>query len=238
VKNELVETRKGKVWSNSLIFAKVFDIAHIHVLEKIRTLTIENPTVKNMFILTEYENERKRKYPMYYFDRDGYMFLVMNVANKKANEIKLRFIQAFNMMEQGLVNKQNTTWNAIRDEGKQVRLELTDTVKEFVEYAKSQGSTQADRYYTHYTKMTYKALELIDSNKSTPIRDMLSQMQLSFLMVAENTAQKALKEGMEQGLNYHDIYTYAKEKVVEFSSLINPNLIKSMITASTLWIKE
>jgi hypothetical protein len=71
--------------------------------------------------------------------------------------------------------------------------------------------------------MTYKALELIDKNKSTPIRDMLTSMELGFLMVAEKIAEKALIEGMDNKMHYKEIYYFAKDRLIEFSNSI-PNV--------------
>lgn len=226
MKNDLVESKKGKVYSTSIIFSKEFEIAHKHVLEKITNLTVETSAVKNMFIESKYKNDRGREYPIYYMDRDGFMFLVMNTVGKKANEKKLRFIQAFNAMESALINQQDASWIEARNDGKVARLDFTDTVKRFIEYSTEQGSIHAQHYYSNCTKMTYKALELIDQNKSTPIRDMLSRMELGFLMVAENIAQKALEDGMKLKEHYKDIYQFAKKKIEIFSESISLATIK------------
>lgn len=220
MKNELVESKKGKVYSTSLVFAKEFEIAHIHVLEKIRNLIIETPIVKSSFIESKYKNERGREYPIYYLDRDGFMFLVMNTVGKRSNEMKLRFIGAFNAMENALLRQSNEEWNQSRKIGMTKRKELTDTIQRFIEYAKNQGSTKAEFYYKHITNAEYKALHLLDSNETTPVRDMLSDLDLGFLMVAEHIAKEFIEECMESDIHYKEIFVLLKQKLMVFAQAI------------------
>lgn len=213
LKNELVFSSKGQVWSDSLIFWENFNIAHKHILEKIETLIAETAAVKNDFIKTTYINNRNRTYPKYLLNRDWYMFLVMNVTNKKANDIKLKFIKAFNDMEKALLNKQNTSWIETRTLLKDERIEETDKIKEFVEYSIKQGSKNAKMYYMNITNMTYKALELLNLNKYTPIRDFLDLSDMLNLLLAERKVIECLEEWMKRKLHYKQIYIFAKEEL-------------------------
>src|SRR5690554_5793386 len=54
-----------------------------------------------MFHEDTYEN-RGKQYPMYYMNRDGFTLLAMGFTGKKALEFKLKYIEAFNRMEQQL----------------------------------------------------------------------------------------------------------------------------------------
>jgi len=226
MKNELVFTKNNEVWSDSLIFAENFEIAHNEVLKKIRKLTGEISLVKNIFIEVDHITERNRKYKKYIMNRDGYMFLVMNIGTKKANEIKLKFIEAFNSMEKALLNHQNVSWLNTRDIGKLVRKEETDTIKDFVEYATLQGSKNAKFYYSNVTKMSYKALALLDQNKTTPIRDMLSLSELWNLNLAERKVVESLKKGISQNLHYKEIYILAKQELEQLFNFLPKNQSK------------
>lgn len=228
MKNALVFTKNGEVWSDSLIFSKEFNIAHNEVLKKIRKLTGEISLVKNIFIEVEYTNDRNRSYKKYIMNRDGYMFLVMNISTLKANEIKLKIIKAFNEMEKALLNQQNVSWIEQRDQGKLSRRDETDIIKEFVEYANAQGSKSAFRYYGNITKMTYKALELLDQNKTTPIRDMISGAELWNLKLAEEKVIEGLKKGMEQGLHYKEIYIFTKEELIKLFNFLPKKLTNTL----------
>ena len=62
----------------------------------------ENSTVKNMFVETTYISDRGRQEVEYMMDRDGFSLLVMGFTGKKALEWKLKYIDAFNKMEETL----------------------------------------------------------------------------------------------------------------------------------------
>ena len=215
MKNNLVFTKKWQVMSDSLIFAENFWIMHIEVLRKIRKLIMENPIVKTMFIETIYKNERKREYPKFLMNRDWYMFLVMNVSNKKANEIKIKFIQAFNQMEKALLNQQNVSWIETRELLKEERKEETDKIKIFVDYAIAQWSKKAQFYYSNITKCTYKALELLNKNKTTPLRDNMELYDMLNLILAERKVIDCLEYWMSQNMHYKEIYQYAKNELIK-----------------------
>lgn len=226
MKNNLVVSKKDDIYTNSVLISEKLEVPHrdlLRTIEKIVKKQCASQRIENTqkFILSSFKNKMCREYPMYLLNEPAFIKLVMNLSGyEKAEIVQDMFIEAFVAMKRALLNKQNASWIESRDIGKEARLELTDTIKEFVEYAETQGCTQSKFYYSTCTKMTYKALELIDQNKTTPIRDMLTGMQLGFLMVAENIAQRALKEGMDQEMNYRDIYYYAKEKVTIFSQSV------------------
>lgn len=102
---QLVQLQNGVATTTSLQVAETFGKNHQHVLETIKNLTVENSTVKNMFSETTYVNTRGREYPMYQMNKDGFTLLVMGYTGQKATEFKLRYIQAFNEMEEALKNE-------------------------------------------------------------------------------------------------------------------------------------
>jgi hypothetical protein len=111
-------------------------------------------------------------------------------------------------------------WQAQRQQGKIGRREETDTIKDFVEYAKGQGSSKAEFYYKHITTATYKALFIVKDKFPGSFRDMLDNMQLSYLSAAEYVAANALKDGMAQSLYYKDIYILAKAKLEQYAAAV------------------
>ena len=198
-------------WTSNRIWEE-FWIAHMHILEKIRNLSIEISTVKfnEMFVKSEYENSKWRKFPNYLINRDWYMFLVMNISTKKAHDKKLQFIDAFNEMEKALLRHQNVEWNKTRELWKTIRLDCTDSIKDFIEYAKEQwASWWVKFYYANLTKAEYKALKLIQHNKPKT-RDMLDKMELSQLMIAENIVKKVIQTEMNKNTHYKEIYALCK----------------------------
>lgn len=226
MKKEMVEVKRGKVYCTSLMFAEKFEMNHKHVLEKIRKLTVECSAMKKEFSEEEFTNKRNRKYPMFVMSEKGFMFLVMNSGAKEQNmsklwEVQIIFIEAFKNMEKLLLkqqtNQNNVEWLKHRELGKTQRLELTDTIKEFVDYATSQGSTSAKRYYGNITKMEYKALNFIQLGKPK-LRETLDTLELYQLLLAEDICKRSIKKNMENDCHYKEIYILAKQDVEIFAN--------------------
>ena len=128
-------------------------------------------------------------------------------------------------------NKDNPEWLERRSESKIIRKDFTGTIKKFIEYAKKQGSQNADMYYIHYTKMNYGILDMLleETRIVFPnFRDNLEIQGLSSIILAENAAAHWLEKGMEAGMEYHDIFYFVKEKVSETLGIISlPSKIRS-----------
>ena len=102
---DVVITRNndGELVVTSRQVAEDFEKMHKHILESIRNLVDENSAVKSMFIESQFEN-RGKMYPEYLITRDGFSLLVMGFTGSKALQWKLKYIEAFNKMEQTIKN--------------------------------------------------------------------------------------------------------------------------------------
>lgn len=114
--NVIVYKHDGQPAVSSRDVAEQFGKEHKHVLRDIENLTgggeskigpssnltAENSAIKNMFWKDEYTTVQNRKMPMYYMNRDGFTLLAMGFTGKEALAWKLKYIQAFNMMEEKL----------------------------------------------------------------------------------------------------------------------------------------
>ncbi len=218
----LIEVKHGEPMTNSYILAKAFGIPHNDLLKKVRVLGGEIiPARFNQMYRSEFREVRGREYETYSMNRDGYMFLVMNISTKKAHTKKLEFIDAFNAMEKALLklefNSGDDGWKKQRLQSTAARLETTDVIKEFVEYATKQGSKSAKFYYKHYTNATYKALGLIQ-HKRPKLKDTLDMMELSQLMVAENVAKQSIRKHMASGEDYKSVFVLVKQDLITFGN--------------------
>ena len=92
----------------SLQIAEDFGKQHKNVIQSIQNLVAENSAAKFWFYETTYES-RGKQYPMYLMNKDGFTFLVMGFNGKLANEWKIKYIQAFNAMEQQIKDGLPTT---------------------------------------------------------------------------------------------------------------------------------
>lgn len=83
--------------------AEVFEKRHDHVLRDIESLAGGIPNFGETFQKTTYIHEQNgQEYPMYYITRDGFSLLAMGFTGQKALEWKVKYIEAFNYMEQQL----------------------------------------------------------------------------------------------------------------------------------------
>ena len=135
-------------------------------------------------------------------------------------------------MERSLLRQKNLVWQREREQGKQIHLNLTDEIKTFIDYATTQGSKNANKYYITINLMQYKALGLIEKNEKidNQFRNTLDIMDLNNLESSEKVARKALIDGMEQKLHYKDIYQLAKQRVLLLSDIM---IIKPKLTSET-----
>lgn len=102
--NNLVIMKNKQAVTTSLQVAETFGKQHKHVLESIKNLVAENSAAKSMFAEGSYEN-RGKEYRMSYMNRDGFTLLAMGFTGKTALNFKLQYIQAFNKMEQQIINQ-------------------------------------------------------------------------------------------------------------------------------------
>lgn len=82
----------------------------------------------------------------------------------------------------------------------------TDAIKEFVEYAKEQGSTHADHYYSNCTRLAYKTVGITD-------KETAAGSQLDDLSLVEHLIAHTLRTGMAAGRGYKDIYLDCKHRL-------------------------
>lgn len=223
---ELVEVKRNEVFCDSHLVAKKFGFKHHYVVDRINRVEAIISSVKGVTgcypkCSTEEREYRGNKYTAYLMNRDFFSFLVMRFKGKKAIKWQLEFIAAFNAMENRiLVADKNATdpqWLGQREQGKIARLEETDVIKEFVDYATEQGSKSAIFYYKHITNATYKALGLMVQRKPR-LRDTMNLYEISELLLAERLAKNSLEKYMNLGRHYKDIYESVKDDLMQFGS--------------------
>jgi hypothetical protein len=112
-------------------------------------------------------------------------------------------------------------WQEARTTGKLARREETDAIKEFVGYARGQGSQNAQQYYLALSKMVNKELFLLEDGASHGnLREKLDAKQLTILKVADRVVARALREGMESGREYKTVFAEAKGKIKLLAQLV------------------
>lgn len=99
--NDLVEIRENQVVVASRKVAEHFEKLHKHVLDSIREILSAENSANKFFKEASYLY-RGRKLPEYVMTRDGFSLLAMGFTGRKALQWKLKYIEAFNKMEEAL----------------------------------------------------------------------------------------------------------------------------------------
>ena len=204
-----------KLITTSLKVAEVFEKEHKDVLESIRNLVAENSAAK-FFNETTYKN-RGREYPMYEMDRDGFSLLVMGFTGDKALQWKIKYIEAFNAMEQELrrIYTERQQWQIERDKGVIIRHILTDTIK-----MKIADSPHKRFAYPNYTKLIYKTLlgktmkELQEEYGVKPKESLRDYLTADQLKDVENM-EMLVSSLINCGWGYDEIKTFIQQQSVK-----------------------
>lgn len=207
--NELVYLKNDQALTDSLTVAEMFGKEHAKVMRSIDSLVetlAKNGERPQMFFLTRRKAADGQNHRIYLMNRDGFSLLVMGFTGKKALEWKLKYIDAFNLMETVIMERKTDAWLETRRQGKLIRKEETDVLQQLVEYAKEQGSEHADMLYMTYSKLANKMAGITK-------RDTATNMQLNDLSTMERLIANVVLNGMQDGAHYKQIYKDCKTRL-------------------------
>ncbi|WP_302739071.1 Rha family transcriptional regulator [uncultured Clostridium sp.] len=106
IHKDVVITRNnnGELVVTSRQVAEDFGKEHKNIIRDIENIKAQNCAVTKMFIESSYKAGTGKNYKEYLLTRDGFSLLVMGFTGAKALEWKLKYIEAFNKMEQAIKN--------------------------------------------------------------------------------------------------------------------------------------
>ena len=137
----------------------------------------------------------------------GYLMLVKSFTDDLAWQVQRQLVKNYFRKPQRLY------WQQTRQQTKDSRLLETECIKEFVAYAKEQGSQHAERYYCSFTRLANKAAGITYSRENATIQ------QLNNLSLIEHIIEQVLRECMQQGKPYKEIYLDCKARVEQFQEI-------------------
>lgn len=186
-----------------------------------------------------------RKVEEYLLNEPQATFLTTLLTNNSVvRKFKLHLTKEFfrqrKLLASLMVKKQNAEYLEKRASGKIERRIETDTIKDFVEYAKNQGSTNASKYYMIISKMENNNLFHLDmlEQKFPNLRDIVEGFQLDTLKMADYAVARALREGMEKKMLYKDIYILARQRIEGFAQIIGKSPIQAILSPHRSLIKK
>jgi len=168
----------------------------------------------------------------YLLNEDHFILLVLLAKNSPESvTLKIRVSKEFKRMKQTLANiaaqQHDPDRQKIRADGKAIYHQKSDVIKNFVEYAKSQGSTSAELYYSNLARMENNALFFIEA-KYKNLREIMTIRQLMQVATADQAVERALQEGMDKGLHCKECFVLAKERVIAFAEIIGKSQLHDL----------
>lgn len=107
-----------------------------------------------------------------------------------------------------VLSEKDDKWLIVRKEAKQVRRMETDTIKRFVEYAESQGSAHAGRYYQLFTDLVQNHLGIEAGS-----RDNQDQKTLLRLKSLETIIDMHIDTLMKNNVSYKEVYSGVRDLI-------------------------
>lgn len=106
LENIKIENKNGKIVVSSREVAENFGKNHKEILRTIENKMELSAILRSpqYFIESTYLDKSNRQSKEYLLTRDGFSFLVMGFTGAKADEFKLKYIEAFNKMEEHIKN--------------------------------------------------------------------------------------------------------------------------------------
>lgn len=98
----ILRNENGQIVTSSIQVAKNFGKENSKVNRSIKALEKDVANFGEMFLLTTERDSYGREQPCYLMNRDGFSLIVMGFTGKKALNWKLKYINAFNQMEEKL----------------------------------------------------------------------------------------------------------------------------------------
>jgi hypothetical protein len=143
--------------------------------------------------------------------------LVYSYAMHISPKFEITVIRAFDKAAQKKLKQAqlqgNAQWRQNRELGKLTRKEITDTIQNFVDFAKAQGSRGAAHYFTNITK-------LVNTTLSIDGRNNISEENLHLLSTAEYICEQWLLKGMSEQLPYKSIFLGLKHQMAAFKQML------------------
>ena len=196
--NEITITSKdGKLTVSSLQVATDFGKQHKHVLEVIEELK-KGVAEKSADLFTErtYQHpQNKQWYKCYDITRDGFSLLVMGFTGKKALEWKLKYIEAFNLMEQKLTDRNVNLEEVI---AKTVAIAVSETVKAIMPMLEKPSPDIISDVYDPEppSRRTHSIISRLDTELRTAVDDMILSRRYTYEEIKEFLAEQGVAVSM------------------------------------------
>lgn len=213
--NELVYLKKDDAFTDSMVIAKATENQHNSVMRLIKSQRKRFEKFGKLKFMDLKSKNPKGGRPIKYceLNEPQATLLISYLDNSdKVADFKVELVRQFFEMRKILAEKKTVTWLETRQQGKLTRKAETDVLKQLVEYAKGQGSKNAEMLYMVYSKLANKLAGIKD-------RETATVMQLNNLSLAEHIILTEIKNGIIAEAHYKDIYKSCKARLEALSDI-------------------
>lgn len=209
----LTRIEHNDVFTDSLIIAENIGREHASVTYNIKKFRARFEKMGPLYSSATRINERGRPAQVYSLNEAQAVFLMTLMDNsERVLDFKMALSMEFVRMRRVLIERQTVDWQTARLEGKKARLQETSAIKELVEYAKAQGSKNADKLYMTYSK-------LVKSLAGYETRDTTGTETLEMVAAFERILTGVITKEMAQNTHYKQIYQRAKQQLNSIKEL-------------------
>lgn len=221
--NQLVKIVKDNIFTDSLVIAQGTGNQHKNVKELIQKYQKDIRDFGTLSVLNG-ESTGGRLSKVFQLNEEQATFVITLLRNsKQVVAFKKELVRQFYIMRQLLIEKQSQQWQQTRLESKKNRRLEAEEIKQLVQYAKAQGSENAEKYYITLSKLANKTVGI-----SSTERERANINQLNTLILVENIINHRIQEGIKQGLHYKEIYRSCKERLKQFKEIAYLTEIKAI----------
>lgn len=213
--NDLVKLKGNDVFTDSLVIAQGTGNEHESVVSLIKKYESHFRRFGGFEFTDLKSGKRGRPTRVYSLNEPQATLLITFLDNTEVVvNFKVELVRQFYEMRRIVLERQSPHWQTTRLESKTNRRMETDEIKALVEYAKENGSKNADMYYVNLTNLANKVVGIPPDS-----RDVITASQLNNLILIEHIIGEIIKSGIRQGNYYKDIYQACKKQLEQFTAV-------------------
>jgi phage regulator Rha-like protein len=217
--NELVSIKKENVFTTSMIVANGTDNQHHSVTKLIRKhrKRFERWGELEFMDFKSINSGRGRPTKIALLNEEQAYFLITLLDNNDTvADFKAELVDQFFKAKKLLAEKKTDTWQLARGQGKDIRKELTDVLKEYVALAESQGHHGTAKFaYSNFTKLIKRPFGT---------RENAGVAQLAMIAAVEHILAVTLQPLVKAGMDAKEIYCIVKVKAQALAGVMLPAL--------------
>lgn len=223
---ELVIMNNHQAVTTSLVLAEVFNKQHKNVIQAIETKinSAENSAqYKKMFVEATYTDKSGKRNKMYYLNRDGFTFIAMGFTGSKVDEFKLKYIEAFNKMEQIVRQELPQTPEEKLELTMQVTTRINKRlgkVEEKIEEIQNKSEIDSDQRYKLWVARNKKAVKILGGKDSNAYKNKILSRRVFRVL------EREFKEAFVIS-RYEDLRKENFDKAIDFTDNWYPPCVLS-----------